>query len=154
MAYGDYWKAVSPTDYDLIQEWIMNHDAEEEVDTEAIDIAFLLFGNKYGEDIKLVEHYEVEILIDDETGEEYYLDESRKPVYGNWGVETLESYRYLDDDFNGSTIEYIPVTDKSIASLANDLAQKSWRYAHDLKPKEGVETLEEYRKQLIESGYY
>ncbi|RZI47838.1 hypothetical protein [Lactococcus kimchii] len=153
MAYGDYWKAVSPTDYDLIQEWIINHDAEDGVDTEAIDVAFLLFGDKYGEDIKLVEHHEVEVLRDGETGEEYYLDESRKPVYGNWGVETFESYRYLDTDFTDSTIEYIPVANESIISIANDLAQNSWRFAFDLKPKEGVETLEEYQEQLDECGY-
>lgn len=154
MAYGDYWKAVSPKDYDKIQEWLMTHDAGEEIDTEAIDVAFLLFGDKYGEDIKLVEHYEAEILRDEETGEEYYLDELGDPVYGDWGSDSFESYRYLDDDFSDSTIDYLPVANESIILLANDLAQKSWRYAPDLKPQEGVETLKEYREQLIESGYY
>jgi hypothetical protein len=154
MAYGGYWKAVSPKDYNTIQEWIMNHDAEEKIETEAIDLAFLLFGDKYGREIKLVEHYEVEILRDGETGEEYYLDKLGKPVYGDWGGESFESYRYLDDVFSNSSIEYIPVALGSIVLLANDLAQKSWWNAPDLKPKEGLGTLEEYREQLIESGYY
>ena len=64
MAYGDFWKVVTQKDYDCIQEWISDHDFEE-IDTESVDVAYLLFKDKYGKEIQLVEWVESEPKIDE-----------------------------------------------------------------------------------------
>lgn len=138
MAYGDYWKVVSREDYDKIQAWIDVHDFED-VNTEAVDVAYLLFGDKYGSDIELVEWVEPEALIDEETGEEYFEEEA--------------TWQYTDSDFCDDTIEYHIANDEKVRKVANDMAQNSWRYAGDLIPEDADMTFEDYDEQLERAGY-
>ena len=138
MAYGDYWKAVNQEDFDLIRAWIYDHDFEN-INTESVDVAYLLFKEKYGKKIELVEWVESEPKIDEETGEEYY--------------DEPDTYFYIDSDDETSTIEYHVVNDEKVRKIANDLAQNHWRYASDLIPQYSDVTLLEYTEQLAEAGY-
>ena len=108
MAYGDFWKVVTQKDYDRIQEWISDHDFEA-IDTESVDVAYLLFKDKYGKEIQLVEWVESEPKIDVETGEEYY--------------DEPDTYRYTDSDNEGTTIEYYVAENEKVRNIANDMAQ-------------------------------
>lgn len=137
MAYGDYWKVVSSEDYEKIKEWIDNHTFED-VNTESIDVAYLLFRDKYGEDIGLVYWFEPEAQIDEDTGEEYF--------------EETGTYRYYSDR-DEDTIEYHIANDEKIQKLANDMAQNHWQYSGDLIPDDSDMTYKAYRNQLITAGY-
>ncbi|GAB2023687.1 hypothetical protein RyT2_27640 [Pseudolactococcus yaeyamensis] len=138
MAYGDYWKVVSSEDYEKIKTWLDVHDFED-INTESVDIAYLLFGNKYGEDIGLVYWDEAEAEINEETGEPYYDEE--------------DTWRYYSDYDEEDTIEYHISNDEKIQKLANHLAQNHWRYSDDLIPVDSDMTFEAYQDQLSEAGY-
>ena len=153
MAYGDYWKVVSPKDYESILDWLERHESSEDVDIEAIDVAYLLFGKKYGEEIKLAEYFETELFLDESTGEQYYIDEVGDKIYGDWSSNAYEGYRYLSEEAKDHTIDYVSVSEEKVIQLANDLAQNHWRFAFDLKPMFETITLEEYQEQLSEAGY-
>lgn len=138
MAYGDFWKVVTQKDYDRIQEWISDHDFEE-IDTESVDVAYLLFKDKYGKEIQLVEWVESEPKIDVETGEEYY--------------DEPDTYRYTDSDNEGTTIEYYVAENEKVRNIANDMAQNHWHYASDLIPPYSDVSLGDYTSQLAQAGY-
>lgn len=138
MAYGDFWKVVTREDYKLIQEWINNHDYED-VNTASIDVAYHLFDEKYGEEIVLVEWVESEPKIDEDTGEEYY--------------DEMDTYQYVNSDYEGNTIEYHIADNEKVRQTANDLAQNHWRFSNDLIPLDEDMTLEEYKEQLFDAGY-
>ena len=138
MAYGDFWKVVTQKDYDRIQEWISDHDFEA-IDTESVDVAYLLFKDKYGKEIQLVEWVESEPKIDEETGEEYY--------------DEPDTYRYTDSDNEGTTIEYYVAENEQVRNIANDMAQNHWRYASDLIPPYSDVSLGDYTSQLAQAGY-
>lgn len=129
MAYGDYWKAVSKEDATQIQEWIQNHDYEQ-INTECIDVAYLLFGDKYGAQIKLVEWGAAEPSSDEQG-----------------------TYHYINSDDEVSTIEYHLTNDEKVQKLANDMAQNHWRYARNLIPSYSTITYEDYCEQLSNAGY-
>ncbi|AYG01133.1 hypothetical protein [Lactococcus allomyrinae] len=154
MAFGDYWKAVSTEDYPVILDWLNQHDAGEGADIGAVDVAYLLFGEKYGAKIGLVEYFEYDLLLDEETEEQYYIDEEGERIYeGDFEGMIYQGYRYLDSDFSDDTIEYVPVTDDRIWKQANDLAQNDWSYAFDLKPSAEDITWDEYQEHLAEHDY-
>lgn len=153
MAYGDYWKVVSKEDYKAILDWFDRHESGDEIDIEALDVAYLLFGEKYGEEIKLAEYFESEIFLDEATGEQYYIDEVGDKVYGDWSSSSYEGYRYVSEEAKDFTVDYISVADEKVIQLANDLAQNHWRFALDLKPKYETITISEYQEQLSEAGY-
>ena len=138
MAYGDFWKVVTQKDYDRIQEWISDHDFEA-IDTESVDVAYLLFKDKYGKEIQLVEWVESEPKIDVETGEEYY--------------DEPDTYRYTDSDNEGTTIEYYVAENEKVRNIANDMAQNHWHYASDLIPPYSDVSLGDYTSQLAQAGY-
>ena len=138
MAYGDFWKVVTQKDYDRIQEWISDHDFEA-IDTESVDVAYLLFKDKYGKEIQLVEWVESEPKIDVETGEEYY--------------DEPDTYRYTDSDNEGATIEYYVAENEKVRNIANDMAQNHWHYASDLIPPYSDVSLGDYTSQLAQAGY-
>ena len=138
MAYGDFWKVVTQKDYDRIQEWISDHDFEE-IDTESVDVAYLLFKDKYGKEIQLVEWVESGPKIDEETGEEYY--------------DEPDTYRYTDSDNEGTTIEYYVAENEKVRNIANDMAQNHWHYASDLIPPYSDVSLGDYTSQLAQAGY-
>ena len=138
MAYGDFWKVVTQKDYDRIQEWISDHDFEE-IDTESVDVAYLLFKDKYGKEIQLVEWVESEPKIDEATGEEYQ--------------DEHDTYRYTDSDNEGTTIEYYVAENEKVRNIANDMAQNHWHYASDLIPPYSDVSLGDYTSQLAQAGY-
>lgn len=138
MAYGDFWKVVTQKDYDRIQEWISDHDFEA-IDTESVDVAYLLFKDKYGKEIQLVEWVESGPKIDEETGEEYY--------------DEPDTYRYTDSDNEGTTIEYYVAENEKVRNIANDMAQNHWHYASDLIPPYSDVSLGDYTSQLAQAGY-
>lgn len=154
MAFGDYWKAVSSEDYEKIQERLRNYGSEnDEADSAAVDWAHQLFGEKYGAEIKLVEHFQYELSIAPETDEQFYVDEFGEKIYGDWTTSDVSGYRYVDSDFSETTIEYIEVEHEKIIQQANDLAQNHWDYARNLQPERPNMTFDEYQKQLDEAGY-
>lgn len=153
MAYGNYWKAVTPEDKIKIERWLDQHETNTVVDIEAVDVASLLFDKKYGVEIKLAIPFEVTLSFDETTGEQYYIDEEGKAIYGEWESNSFKAYRYLDEEAHSSTIEYISVANEEVLHLANDLAQNHWNYALNLKPNyEGI-SLEEYLEDLANAGY-
>jgi hypothetical protein len=154
MAFGDYWKVVSGEDFDTIQERIRNYwNENDEIDSEAIDWAYKLFGDKYGPEIRLVEKFEYDVLIDLETEEEYYIDENGERVYGDWASSICWGFRYIDSDFSDTTIEYVEVDNEQIWKQANNLAQNHWSYDSQLKPVSPWMSIDEYQEQLFQAGF-
>lgn len=154
MAFGDYWKAVSGEDFDKIQEHMGNYwNENDDVDLEAIDWAYVLFGDKYGKEIRLVEKFEYKISTETETGEQFYIDDSGKKVYGEWTSSHYSGYRYVDSENKNFTIEYVEADNNQIWKKANELAQNHWKYAPKLKPAYPWISFDEYQQQLDQAGF-
>lgn len=154
MAYGDYWKAISGNDFDKIQERMSSYwNENDEADLEAIDWAYLLFGDKYGEEIRLVEKFEYKILKESESEEQFYIDDSGKKIYGEWTSSHYSGYRYIDTENKNFTIEYIESDNDQVWKRANDLAQKHWNFDLKLKPQHSTMSIDEYEEQLDEAGF-